>query len=473
MYRNILDLKSELDKLLDKGNINLLSVCSFNSKDEMFLPYNLYFEQNNNFFSIMVAVDLLEIHKFNSINEILIDINNYYQCKGFIKKDIKNNLNKISPFMKLIQSIPSFDISNAIWNDDFIIAKRMNKDEYAVFLSEDFKEATPSEFLNYMCDNINNHTEEKVNDFSRLSLLGYNISQINQIIKSKSILDIEPFVNNKTSVDSMIIYNKILNEIPINEHKYFKQCLFLRSNLDFFTDKRFTPDQKKVIFYFLDQNIPYNPIITPEYSPTKMELAYEILTKNPSAKINPNFSLYRLSVMSNNIYNMIAPFIKDDIKDERLFYYITNLKTLYFHENKDNNIELFKNYISEDYSIEHINVITDAIKNGLNKNYIDIFSNPEFSYDQMIELKKFTEKIYNKYKNTNTDFDKIKKEYFDWIRPCITVNDIKEVTNAVLKNKRYKHIIKKYNKEHKTLDEIIKDFTLNKNKSFKETEIEK
>lgn len=436
--RDIYELKGEINKLYNKGdNLNLLSVISQNEDDEFFLPYTLYFELDNHFLSIVVATDVLEFRKFDSIEDLVKDMDLYYQSRVFIRKDEPSNkLNKITPIINMYKTDIFFDIKNAIWNDDFMIIKKSSNSYFSVFLSEDFEETTPSHFLSYMMDKINEFSEDKINDFERLSILGYSMGQTNQIIKSKSIYDIEPLVNINTPEETMIKYNRILKQIDVSDYDAFKKCVLLNSDFDFLLNKEFSKEQKDIIKEYLFQNHPYNKAITPEYAIDQICAIFKIIRYNPKNidKINPKYSVHTLLLISEDSFNYISDFIDEKFNDKQIEAYVYGIKG--FMKNEES-IKLIQNYISSDYNEEQIKIIFDLVSSGTEKEKIDFIANNGFDAEQMHTLMRSLEVL--------------ELEQLSWATPEYSAEEILEIARRIVKGQDYKKLLKDY----KSLDQVI------------------
>lgn len=436
--RDIYELKTEINKLYNKGdNLNLLSVVSQNNDSDFFLPYTLYFELDNHFLSIVVATDVLEFRKFDTIEDLVKDMDLYYQSRVFIKKDEPaGNINKITPIINMYKTDIFFDLNNAIWNNDFMIVKKSSKNYFAVFLSEDFEETTPSKFLSYMTDKINEYSEDKINDFERLSILGYSMGQTNQIIKSKSLYDIEPLININTSEELMIKYNRVLKQMNPDDYDVFKKCVLLDSDFNFLVDKNFSKEQKDVIKEYLFRNLPYHDEITPEYNPEQIRAIFKIVKYKPQnlKYIKPTYSPQSLSLIAEKEFDYIANYINDSFNDEQIETYLSRLRNI---SKNDEALELAKNYISSEYNSEQISIIFDLISSPMEEEKINFIAKNGFNAEQMHTLMRSLEVL--------------ELEQLTWVTPEYTADEILEIARRIVKGQDYKKLLKDY----KPLDQVI------------------
>lgn len=450
---DIFNLKKEINRLNNRGdNLNLLGAIQLN--DDIWGPYKLYFESDGQFLSISASVDIVEMHQFNTIEELVNDIDLFYQNSVFVKGDASCKINKTNPIVAMMNNGGNFDLDCAVWNDDFLIVKKQTSNLYALFLSDEFYETTPSHFLDYMMDKISLYSGVKINDFERLFMLGYDMGQVNEIIKSKAIYDIEPLVNKNTPEELMEKYNRALKKMEPSDRDAFRKCVLLECSFDFLTDERFNEDQKDVIKQYLSLNVRYDERITPDFSADKMVHVYNLLIKNPRCEgFKPEHSIKRLFCMARKEYNCIADLITDDFDDDKLDIYLYNLRERKIADFET--INLVRKYVSDEYDKEQINLIFDLIENYTDKKIIDFIAKNGYSAEQMYAIKQSL---------TVLDFEQL-----DWVTPEYSGNEILEISKRIITGQNYKKLLKNKEKseDKKSLEDIISEKFLQFKNNFK------
>lgn len=451
MEYTIKTLKEEINKLnINNDNLTLLGISSMNEPNELFNPYILYIYLNNKPYSINVSCDLVMLHEFESTEQLIeeLNLNSAYRC--FVKKEnIENNINKKSPIVNALLEDFEFDKYTTFWTDEFAIIKK--KGYFAVFTSDDFEETSYNKLIEKITETLNIHNVEKLTDYKRLTILGYDSRQINEIIKSKSIIDIEPYINSNTPAELMKHYNKIGKEIDEKDKEIFINCIRIKTNIDFLLQP-YTKEQKEEIFMNLLNGSKVPSFLTPEYSTEKISAIFSVLSTNEDCTdFSPKYSTERIHIMKNKKYNIICDKVKDmDIENIRKYL-------LLLEKYKDIPSELFIKYINKQYNNEQLSQIYSALNDKMTEEEINIFSSPKFSAEQMFLIKKALECIST--------------EKMYWVTPDYTPQEILEISNRILKNKK----IDKFLKTNENLEELIKKQTNNDTKQnivFNEVEKE-
>lgn len=325
---NINKLKNDIEKMNNHGeNLKLIGMIALDNTENCKMGL-LYCQLDNILLEINNCVDLIYCNKIENIEEIINKLDEYSSYSFYIEKDIRQEgINKTTPIVKCLASGNDLNLDNSIWTDDFLIN---NNDKYiSIYLNDNFEEVSFNLFKDKILDVANEVFDDKINDYKRLSLLGYDDKQINQIIKSKTIYDIEPFVNIYNSVDDLKKYNELFSNIIDDKYKnILKLCLISNYPYNFLIDNKFSTDVVNFIINKINNGKMLPVEITPEYKLEHVKQIYEMLYENNSINdvnliLNPNFNdeqIYAirqcLKYLTNKELYWITPeYSKDDIID--------------------------------------------------------------------------------------------------------------------------------------------------------------
>ena len=227
MYDNINEFKYNLTKLLENNDYHILGYIRDTFKNTDLSMDNLYFIHNKEIYQLNTCVDLFFFEKID-LNTFFKEVDAIYRKKELYLYNDKNEIvNKQNALINCMTkySLDNYDIqNNIVYTDDFLLYK--NNNTFHLILSENY------EFIDnerYFIEETMKRTSDlldiHISDYERLSAIGYNTNQINQIIKSFDECSIESIVSITTPVELMREYNHILKTTPVSLRQRMRNCI--------------------------------------------------------------------------------------------------------------------------------------------------------------------------------------------------------------------------------------------------------